>query len=98
MMMRALVVFTTVSLLLAQDPVRPLPGQLGPGTPPRTQPGQLAPEAETSPAGSIHVTTTVVVVPTTVLDKRGDYVDGLRPEDFTLYDNGKPQKITADIA
>lgn len=84
MMMRTLLAFAAASLLLAQNPQRP-------------QPGQLAP-VENSPGPSIQITTTVVVVPTTVLDKHGDYVDGLRPEDFTLYDNGKPQRITADIA
>jgi VWFA-related protein len=97
MMMRIFVVFAAVSLLLGQDPPRPQPGQIAPGTQ-RPQPGQIAPDAETSPGPPIHVTTTVVVVPTTVLDKHGDYVDGLRPEDFMLYDNGKPQKITADIS
>lgn len=84
MMMRMLVAFAAVSLLLSQNPPRPQPGQL--------------PPAEASPGPAIHVTTTVVVVPTTVLNKHGDYYDGLQPEDFTLYDNGKVQKITADIA
>jgi len=30
----------------------------------------------------------------TVTDQNGDYVAGLQPEDFTLYENGVPQKIT----
>lgn len=41
--------------------------------------------------------TTVVIVPTTVTDRRGEVVNGLRPEDFTLYDNDKPQDINRDI-
>jgi VWFA-related protein len=105
-MMRVLLVFAAISILTAQNPPRILPGQLAPATtPPRQQPGQVAPPSDASPevvdssAGQpIHVTTTVVVVPTTVLDRHGDYIDGLQPQDFTLYDNGKPQKITADIA
>jgi VWFA-related protein len=95
--MRTLLAFVAVTVLVAQDPQRPFPGQPASGTQ-RTMPGQLAPESERSLGPPIHVTTTVVVVPTTVLDKHGDYVDGLQPADFTLYDNTKPQRITADIA
>src|ERR1700738_2725692 len=39
----------------------------------------------------------VVIAPTTVLNKRGDYVNGLQLQDFQLYDNNKLQKITADV-
>lgn len=38
----------------------------------------------------------LVLVPTTVTDSKGNYVDGLGPGDFVLYDNGKPQKIQLD--
>lgn len=112
MMMRTLLLLAVVGVLLAQDSPRPQPGQLAPQKPGQMAPGQVAPgripppslapdvlptgDAPASPA--IHVTTTVVVVPTTVLTRNGDYVDGLKPQDFTLYDNGKEQKITADIA
>src|ERR1035438_10892135 len=41
-------------------------------------------------------TTTVVVAPTTVTDSKGRYVDGLTPEDLTLYDNNVPQAIQMD--
>ena len=41
-------------------------------------------------------TTTLVVAPTTVTDYRGRYVDGLTPEDLTLYDNNVPQTIQMD--
>lgn len=97
MVMRAFIMFAATFALAAQIPPRPLPGQVAPGTPQHTMPGQVAPEAEV-PNSRIITTTTVVIAPTTVLDRHGDYVDGLRPEDFTLYDNGKAQKITADIA
>ena len=95
--MRSLLLLAAACALLAQESTRPMPGQVAPGTPQHPQPGQLAPDAEPSNA-RIVATTTVVIAPTTVLDKHGDYVDGLKPEDFTLYDNGKAQKITADIA
>lgn len=103
MMMRILMAVAVVSVLLAQDPLRPKPGQIPPVTPERPRPGQLAPtppapDPETSASQPITVTTTNVVVPTTVLDRHGDYVDGLQPQDFTLYDNGKVQKIAADIS
>src|SRR5258706_11792721 len=98
MMMRILLAFLAVGVLLAQNPPSPQPGQLAP----RTQPGQPAPPQTQTPADDsdtrIISTTTVVVAPTTVLDKHGDYVDGLQPSDFTLYDNGKVQKISADVS
>lgn len=40
----------------------------------------------------------VVIAPTTVLDRSGNYINGLSIGDFKLYDNNKPQKITADVA
>jgi VWFA-related protein len=43
------------------------------------------------------VTTSIVIAPTTVLDKHGDYVNGLQLQDFQLYDNNKLQKIVADV-
>jgi len=95
----------TLGWLYAQDTPRTQPGQIAPPQT-RPQPGQLAPgqtappepPAENPASGSIHVTTTVVVAPTTVLNRHGDYVEGLSPQDFTLFDNGKEQKITADIS
>ncbi|MGH9559612.1 MAG: VWA domain-containing protein [Bryobacteraceae bacterium] len=40
----------------------------------------------------------VVQAPVTVLDKSGEAVTGLTQTDFHLLDNGKPQKITEDVA
>jgi len=37
--------------------------------------------------------TELVEVDAIVLDKDGKFVSGLKPEDLTLYENGKPQKI-----
>jgi VWFA-related protein len=39
-----------------------------------------------------------VLVPVTVTDRSGNFVSGLTPYDFRLFDNSKPQKITEDIA
>ena len=41
-------------------------------------------------------TVPLVVAPTTVTDSKGHYVDGLTPEDLTLYDNNVPQAIHMD--
>jgi VWFA-related protein len=40
---------------------------------------------------------TVVIAPTTVRDRNGDYVNGLQLQDFQLYDNNRLQKINADV-
>jgi len=39
-----------------------------------------------------------VIAPTTVTDKVGDFVSGLQPGDFALYDNERPQKIIVDVS
>jgi VWFA-related protein len=41
----------------------------------------------------IKVQTTLVMIPTVVLDKHGKHVDGLKEEDFVVRKDGKPQKI-----
>lgn len=40
---------------------------------------------------------TVVIAPTTVRDRNGDFVNGLQLQDFELYDDNKLQKISADV-
>jgi len=45
----------------------------------------------------IVVETTNVLAPTTVLDKDGAVVNGLKVSDFVLYDNDKQQRIQADV-
>ncbi len=46
----------------------------------------------------IRVDTQVVVAPTVVLDKDGNFVNGLMPQDFVVYDNDKPQEFKMDVA
>jgi Ca-activated chloride channel family protein len=41
----------------------------------------------------LSVKTDLVTLPVAVLDRRGDYVTGLRPEHFTVYDGGERQTI-----
>jgi len=45
----------------------------------------------------IRTSVNVVIAPTTVRDKKGEFVDGLQLQDFQLYDNNKLQRITADV-
>ncbi len=40
----------------------------------------------------------VVVAPVSVVDRNGDNVDGLRPDQFHLFDNGKEQDIHVDVS
>jgi VWFA-related protein len=82
------------------------PGQID------TQP-KKAPQKTTAPAGQnerpaatpdptgedvFRVPVENVLVPTTVLDPDGHgYVNGLSARDFEILDNGKPQKVVADL-
>src|SRR5271166_759038 len=49
------------------------------------------------PSAVIRTSVNVVIAPTTVRDKKGDFVDGLQLQDFQLYDNNRLQKVTADV-
>ena len=45
----------------------------------------------------IRVPVNVVIAPTTVRDRSGQFVDGLQLQDFQLFDNNRPQTIRADV-
>ena len=96
--MRALIAVLSFSILfsiglLAQPPIAPgTPQRPAPGTPARPEPA--APKEEEP----FRVQTNVVIAPTTILDKHGNYVNGLAIDDFQLFDNGKLQKVTADVS
>lgn len=59
-------------------------------TPPATPQDQAQQEPQ-PPA--IRVSVENVVAPVTVFDRNGNYVPGIRPDQFRLYDNGKEQNI-----
>ena len=61
----------------------------------QTPPAQ---QKDTSDQNTIRETFKFVLVPVTVSDSHGNFTPGLTPYDFRLFDNGKPQKITEDIA
>lgn len=50
------------------------------------------------PQPTFRETVNVVVAPTVVLDRNGNYVNDLKPADFQLLDNGKPQNIKVDVS
>jgi VWFA-related protein len=60
-----------------------------PSLPPPVSTDQLAPP-------TIHVNTSVVLVPTLVEKSSGAVVYGLQPKDFALLDNGVPQNVHVD--
>jgi VWFA-related protein len=43
----------------------------------------------------IHVQSDLVLVNATVRDKSGNFVQGLKPENFTIFEDNKPQKIVS---
>src|ERR1700722_10982904 len=44
---------------------------------------------------TFHATSDLVLVNVTVKDKSGKFVEGLKPEDFTILEDNKPQKVTS---
>jgi len=63
-----------------------------------TAPQQAGAPQQTNDEFRIPVTVDVVVAPTMVLDKNGYYVNGLRKDQFHLYDNGKEQDVQVDVS
>ncbi len=47
---------------------------------------------------SIKTTVNVVLAPTTVTDKEGNFITGLLPTDFRLFDNEKPQILSQEVS
>jgi VWFA-related protein len=61
--------------------------------------GQQDPaKPESAVDNPIKVSVQVVVAPVTVTDRNGENVDGLGPEQFHLFDNGKEQNVHVDVS
>jgi VWFA-related protein len=82
-MRRILLLSLVCGLVVAQ--------QAGQQKDPPQEPGQL-------PSTRITTTVDVVVAPVLVFDRDGQYVSGLQPEQFHLFDNGKEQNIQVDVS
>lgn len=62
---------------------------------------KTTPQVETAtqqPETVIRTTVQYVTTPVWVYDRDGDYVNGLQPDQFRLFDNSKEQKIQVDVA
>ncbi len=58
------------------------------------QPPAAAPNSPPAPEVVFSVTTTLVQVDAVVTDSKGHYITDLAADDFAVFDDGKPQKIT----
>jgi len=100
--MRHALIFLLCAAVLVPSGVAQAPGTLDPAkaaaenSPNSTGP-LLPPPVSTRDAGTFTAITTVVVAPTTVRDRNGEFVNGLQLQDFELYDNNKLQKVNADV-
>jgi VWFA-related protein len=105
--MRPALIFLICAAGFAAAGLAQAPGTLDPSKEPgaaqpdSTDPGSnrplLPPPVSTRDSNTIVVTTNVVIAPTTVRDRNGDFVNGLQLQDFELYDNNKLQKVSADV-
>jgi VWFA-related protein len=77
----------------AMPPVETVP----PGSMPDVPNHQGGPKNQLNPQEDLYkftIVTSSVQVPVMVKDRQGRRVDGLLPQDFTVLENGKPQKLT----
>lgn len=71
----------------AAGPLRPT------GSPQTSEPQSGQPVNRGGPVGTIHVQTRLVNVALNVVDAKGTPVGGFEKQDFTIFENGKPQRI-----
>ena len=76
-------------------PQNPTPAGAQPATKPAPR-VQYFPADPNQELPTFHVSTSVVVVPTLVEKRDGDVIYGLKPSDFSIFDNGVEQKIHVD--
>lgn len=83
---------------LGQNPPRVMPGTAAPRAPSTDRPrlGTISPNPPDD-TPTFRSSVQVVLVPTSVTDRRGRTVNGLRPQDFQLFDNKKLQEINRDV-
>src|SRR5436189_4772579 len=56
--------------------------------------GQAPPQPPQQPQITFRAEVNYVEVDTRVLDKDGKFIAGLKPEDFQVFEDGKPQKVS----
>jgi VWFA-related protein len=87
------------SCCLAQQPFPGEPPQAQPAAPPQRppkQPPQYFPADPNLELPTFRVSTSVVIVPTLVEKSNGDVLYGLKPQDFSVLDDGIEQKLHVD--
>lgn len=80
-----------------EDATTSAPTEPPPANPVTTAKPGTAPNVPTSPRDQLFTLTknvSFVVVPVTVTDMNGQLIEGLLERDFTVYEDGTPQKIT----
>src|ERR1035438_10491462 len=87
-MIRPILLTFVCGLVAAQTPPKP---------PPAPQSQQPAQDQLEMPTTFIKTTVEVVQAPVLVFDHDGNYVDGLQPHQFHLFDNGKEQNINVVV-
>ncbi|HEX5229405.1 MAG TPA: VWA domain-containing protein [Bryobacteraceae bacterium] len=107
--MRPALIFLVCSVWFGQAGIAQAPGTLDPAkvhpesNPPPEQPSKpllpppISTQEDTTGAAQFSSRVSVVIAPTTVRDRNGEFVNGLQLQDFELYDNNKLQKINADV-
>ena len=75
-------------------------GLLAAQTPPPAAPQQPVAQQPIDEEGEIATfksSNTTIVAPVLVTDRSGKIIDGLQPNQFHLFDNGKEQNIAVDV-
>lgn len=96
-------IFSLVSLCIVSYGTVALPGQEAPSKSPANPPAESADahasqnpndQSKVTIANPYQVKVNLIVIPVVVRDSSGRAVGTLRPEDFEVFDNHKPQNIT----
>ena len=87
-MFRFAIVTLLCGLAAAQQSSKPAPS---------ATPAPASPQAEQVPGTNFRVGVQEVVAPVLVTNRDGNFVEGLRPDQFRLFDNSKEQNIHADV-
>ncbi len=100
--MRHALIFLICAAVFVPSGIAQAPGTLDPAkaageNQPNPTAPLLPPPVSTRDAGTFRTSTTIVIAPTTVRDRIGEFVNGLQLQDFELYDNNKLQKVNADV-
>jgi VWFA-related protein len=98
-LMRLALIFLICTAGFFQGGFAQAPGTLDPAKEPAAKQNAPAPDSSKPDSGDLTFGTSVnvVIAPTTVRDRDGQFVNGLQLQDFELYDNNKLQKVNADV-